>query len=93
MPTQQIRIGANESKQILPYNPRRVTLLIRVIEGTGIYISHERGNVDATGMLLLYGDALSFNKAWGDETELELNAMNTTANEAKIAIWESYGKS
>lgn len=92
MPFRQITVNAGETKQLIPYNAQRTSLLLRLIRGERVWVSTERKELHTNGILLYTLDTLALNRIDGDEPELELNVLNPGTEQCIIAIYEGYGK-
>lgn len=92
MPFRHITVGAGETKQLVPYNSARASLLLRLTQGERVWVSTERKDPELSGILLYTLDALTFSRADGDEPELELTVYNPTQEQCVLAVYEGYGR-
>jgi hypothetical protein len=77
--------------QIVPYNEKRTTLLIRVESGGPCYISNDPTDVQTKGYPLYTGEYISFLKRDGDIPEFELFAVSP-GGITVLKIIEGYGE-
>ena len=77
-------------EQVVAFNPKRSTCVIRNASGAVCYISNDQANVVASGWPLAANDFVSFIKAWGDDTAAAIY-VQTAALTSDLRIQESFG--
>jgi len=90
MPYGQVIVSTTPT-QIVTYNPKRTTLIVRNVSGSDCYISDSQQNITSKGFLLSVGEVISFVKKDGDQPEYPLYAQTTTGT-ADIRWIEQYGE-
>jgi hypothetical protein len=82
---------SSQVTQIVPYNPKRVGLLLRNYSGSEVFLSNDQVDVLNSGYPLAVGEFISFLTADGDVPELALYAV-TASGTANLRVVETYGE-
>jgi hypothetical protein len=76
-------------KQVVPWNPRRISLAIVNNSPTTIYISPDPSNVAEEGFALISNCTLSLCKAWGDDPRIAWYAQ-VVSGSGELRIFEQF---
>jgi len=90
MPFRQVTVGTTVTN-IVPYNEKRSTIIIRNVSGSTCYIHDSQVDVISKGFPLDVGDVLSLIKKDGDQPEYALYGQTSTGT-ADLRIIEQYGE-
>ena len=77
--------------QLVPYNKKRVGILLKVMSGQPCYLSNDQTDVAATGFPLSIGEYLSLMSRDGDVPELALYGLTLLAT-TNLRIIETFGE-
>jgi hypothetical protein len=77
--------------QLIPYNKKRVGILLKVMSGQPCYVSNDQTDVAATGFPLAVGEYLSLMSRDGDVPELALYGLTLLAT-TNVRIIETFGE-
>lgn len=77
--------------QIVPYNKKRVGILIKNYSGNLVFISNDQQDPLGQGFPLAVGDYLSFIKTDGDIPELQVYAI-ASGGTSDVRVVETFGE-